>query len=299
MFTLKVESTSGEVLRLTQNESVYQIVDIDGLNPPKAVINSSTVAGMDGTRFKSSRLQERNIVITIRINGNVEENRINLYRYFRTKQWCKVYYKNGVRDVFIEGYVDSIDCDLFTQSELMQISIVCQDPYFKNAQEIVNDISKVIYQFEFPFSFGDNGATHDGVTIVSSSLDDAMEFSVFEQDLITQIDNKSETEVGFTIDITFIGYAYGPKIVDIITGDFFEIDGAYNVGDRIVINTIKGKKSVKLYRNGVESNLFTKLTQGSKWFQLRLGANFYRYEARVGEAYMRIVYKHNELFEGV
>lgn len=299
MFTLKVESSTGEIITLTQNESVYQVVNVDGLNPPKAVINSSTVAGMDGTKFKSSRLEERNIVITIKINGDVETNRINLYRYFRTKQWCKIFYKNNSRDVFIEGYIDSIDCDLFTQSELMQISIVCQDPYFKNAQEIINDISKVIYQFEFPFAFGDNGATHDGVNIVSSELDDAKEFSTYQYDLVTQIINRSETEVGFIIDITFVGETVDPKIFDASTGEFFQVLGTYNIGDQIIINTIKGKKNVKLYRNAFESSLFTKLVYGSTWFQLRFGANFYSYEATRGDAYMRVVYKHNELFEGV
>lgn len=81
MYVLRVQNTRGEMLTLTQNEPRYQIVEIDGLNPPKANINSSTVAGMDGTQFISSKLEDRNIVITIKINGDVESNRQYLYKF--------------------------------------------------------------------------------------------------------------------------------------------------------------------------------------------------------------------------
>lgn len=299
MFTLKVENTNGQILTLTQNESDYQVVSIDGLNPPKAVINSSTTPGMDGSKFNSSRLEERNIVITVKINGDIERNRINLYSYLRTKQWCKVYYKNGVRDVYIEGYVESIDCDLFTDNELMQISIICQNPYFKELREIIDDVSKLVHTFEFPFSFGNNGATQNGVNFVQSSLDNAKEFSAYDYEKITEVLNESEVEVGVIIELTFSGEVENPKIMDTVTGDTFEVQGIYNVGDKIVINTSKGNKSIKLYRGGEEINLFPQLSLGSTWFQLRIGYNLYTYVARRNDAFMRVVFKHSNMFEGV
>lgn len=299
MFTLKVEALTGEILTLTQNESDYQITNIDGLNPPKAIINTSNVAGMDGNKFNSARLEGRNIVITLRLNGNVEKNRIKLYRYFRTKQWCKIYYKNSSRDVYIEGYVESIETDLFSQSEIMQISILCQNPYFQDAQEIVDDISKVVKEFEFPFAFGDNGATQDGIEIVESDLDDAKEFSTYEYERVTEIFNESENETGVIINITFTATVNSPKIIDTITGEYFELRGTYNVGDEVVINTNKGNKSVKLIRNGIESSLFGNLVLGSTWFQLRVGSNYYSYSATRNDTFMRVIYKHNNIYEGV
>lgn len=295
MFKLKVESLTGQVLQLTQDESNYQVVNIDGLTPPKASINSSIVAGMDGSKFNSSRLEPRNLVITLRLNGNVEQNRINLYKYFRTKQWCKVYYTNGSRDVYIEGYVESMDSDLFSISQRMQISIVCNNPFLQDAQEIVNDISKVLGMFTFPFSFGANGAMYNP----DSNTDDAIEFSTYNYERETEIFNDSEDSVGVIIELTFRGVVDDPKIIDTLSGDTFEIKGSYDIGDKIVINTNKSKKSVKLYRNGVESNLFSKLTIGSTWFQLRVGSNLYSYSARRNDSFMRIVYKHHNIYEGV
>lgn len=282
MFTLKVEATTGKVLQLTNVESDYQVVNIDGLNPPNATIISSNVAGVDGSRFRFSKLMERNIVITLRINGDVEKNRLNLYRYFRTKQWCKIYYTNEYRDIYIEGYVENIDCNLFTRSELMQISIVCHDPYFKSVNEIINDISKVLGKFEFPFA-----------------IETPIEFSTYDYEKIIEVVNDSEVDIGLIIEITFEGFTEDPTIKDVTNGNEFKIYGEFNAGDKIIINTNRGQKSVKLIRNTIEENIIGSLGIGSVWFKLNVGSNYFTYFARRGDFFMRVIYKHNNLFEGV
>ena len=103
MFAAKIQNASGDVMTLTGKEPKYQIIDIQGLNPPAAQINTSTIVGMDGAVFNSSKLQTRNLVLTIKINGDVELNRLRLYSYFRTKEWCKFYYTNDSLEVTIDG----------------------------------------------------------------------------------------------------------------------------------------------------------------------------------------------------
>ena len=71
MFTLKIENIKNTILELTQNESNYQILSVKGLNPPNAQINRSTIAGLDGSKCNSSKLEERNIVITLKLNGDI------------------------------------------------------------------------------------------------------------------------------------------------------------------------------------------------------------------------------------
>ena len=151
MFICKVENTRNNILTLTQNEDNFQVLKITGLNPPKAQINTTKMATLDGKKFNSSTLNERNIVITVKLNGDVEKNRIRLYSFFRPKEWCKFYYKNSSRNVFIEAYTENVECDLFTNKEVMQISLLCPEPYFKDVQEIIDDISKILSKFEFPF----------------------------------------------------------------------------------------------------------------------------------------------------
>ena len=90
MFTCIVENTRGATLCLTQNESNYQLISITGLSPPSAQINTTKVAGMDGTRFNSASLNQRNIVFTIRLNGDIEANSQALYSFFRIKERCRI-----------------------------------------------------------------------------------------------------------------------------------------------------------------------------------------------------------------
>lgn len=100
MFSCRIENYINDILTLTQNENDFQILSIEGLNPPNAQINTAVIAGMDGARFNSSKLATRNIVVYIKIRGDIEKNRLRLYSFFVTKQWCRFYYKNGSLDVF-------------------------------------------------------------------------------------------------------------------------------------------------------------------------------------------------------
>lgn len=290
MFSLRIENSQHNVITLTQDESKYQVIDIDGLNPPKAQLNRSTVAGMDGTKFNSSKLEERNIVITLKINGDVEYNRLFLYQYLRTKEWCKVYYKNGSRDVYIEGYIETMESNYFTNNEQLQISIICPNPFFRDVQEIVNDISKAISNFEFPFSFGDGNNT-----------DDPIEFGVVNSDKLTNVYNKSENETGVIIEINFGDSVKQLKIVGVTSGENFTLNYNFLENDTVIINTNKGEKSVRLIRAGAYYNLFTYMQKGSSFFQLGIGDNYFSYLADNGisDDSVEIQFKFNNVYRGV
>lgn len=44
MYTLKIENSKGDTVELTNQEANYQIVKIEGLNPPNATINKTEFA---------------------------------------------------------------------------------------------------------------------------------------------------------------------------------------------------------------------------------------------------------------
>lgn len=295
MFTLKVENERGDVLTLTQDQTRYQIIDIDGLNPPNAIINSSEIVGMDGSKFQSSKLGERNIVLTVRINGNVEANRINLYRYFKSKRRHKIYYKNRNRDVYIEGYVEAIENNLFTLGQTMQISIVCNDPYFKSVEEIYSDISTILASFTFPFAFGGAGV------LASTQTDDAIPFSILQKDRIVNIVNDGESDTGLEISITATGTVLNPKIYNNVTGEFFGLTMTMIKGDLLTVNTNRGQKSVTLTRDGVNTNVIANVSRESTWLTLDMGDNQFSYttDTEGGEELLQIVFKHRTIYEGV
>ena len=300
MFKCKIENIKNNILTLTQDESNFQVLSITGLNPPNAQINTSTVAGLDGLKFNSSKLQSRNIVITLKINGDIEANRINLYKYFATKEWCKFYYENEHRNVYIDCYVETFECDFFTNNETAQISLICPQPYFKDMDEIIDDISKAVAAFEFPFAHGSKGATNPYAEI-DDSTDNAVEFSTIDTSKVTNVYNDSESETGVIVEIDILETVNLIEIKNTRTGDNFILEYNFVENDKIIIDTNKGQKSVILIRNAVTSNLFTAVRKGSTFFQLSIGDNFFGYLVDEGASddLIHLVFKHYTVYRGV
>lgn len=314
MFRLKFENKNGDMITLSGAEDKYQIISVQGLNPPNGNINRSAVSGMDGAKYMSAKLEERNIVLTVRINGEVEKNRLNLYKYFQSKKYCKMYYSNGSRDVYIEGYVETIECDLFSISEQMQISIICPDPYFQDANEIVTDISQILGAFEFPFAFGAKGMTESigmidkfmeerefkSITIPDNTVtDEAMEFSVYLEKRIVNLVNNGEDDTGFIITIIANDTVVNPTIYNVETREAFTMNIRMEKGDVLTIDTNKGHKSVTLMNNLVTTSRINKVVRGSTWLSLSKGDNVFTYEAEEGGADMQIQFTHRNKYQAV
>lgn len=285
MYTAKIENYNGEVLTLTGNEPVYQIIDIVGLNPPRAQINTSTIVGLDGAVFNSSKLETRNIVLTIKINGDIETNRQQLYNYFRTKSWCKFYYTNQNRDVSIIGYVESLECNFFTNNETAQISIICPYPYFKSITEILQELTHSKAAFVFPFSINLRSPV-----IISEYTTGGI-----------NVYNSSESETGAIIEVNFSSSATTIELKNTTTGDDFILNYNFQANDTLMINTNKGQKSITLIRAGVISNLFAALQAGSVFFQLSPGSNLFEYliDDLASSEGARITFRYYNVYRGV
>lgn len=325
MFSLTVENRSGQRLTLTHRENEYQVINVDGLNPPKAIIQSNNVVSMDGARFASSKLEPRNVVLTIKINGDVESNRLRLYRYFKTKQYSKIYYKNSSRSIYCEGYVETIECDLFENGQTMQVSIICHDPYLNDLEEIVYDLSQVIGMFEFPFSFGGSGvlpsvddeleqeyltsesgddlATESNdlleVDVFRTMTDDAIEFSILERQNFINIINTGDVDSGFIAELTASGTVVNPVIYNLDENSSFGVNCTLIAGDVLIIDTISGEKSVKLIRNGETQNYLRHVKRGSKWLVVNQGDNQYTYDAETGGDLIQMLVKFRTKYEAV
>lgn len=282
MYDLIVQNAKGEQLRLTQNEN-YDVIDVAGTNPPTAAINTVDIAGVDGSRFNSSRIEQRNIVITLNIKPPIEINRIALYRYFQVKRYIKIYYKNEHRDVYTEGYVESFENNPWTQLQQPQISIICPDPFWKSVDEVTAKFSNTTALFEFPFSISNEG----------------VEFSRIEK-LATAYLNVGEVASGGIIEF----YAGSNQILNPIfynrsTNEFFGLNFDMQAGDKIVINTQTGEKSVTLVRNGVEESILSDRMTGSSWITFEPGENELSYGADEGAENLIVTVTVSQKFEGV
>lgn len=281
MFTLKVENPRGEILTLTNNRN-YDVIKIEGLTPPATALNFTSLVNLDGSQYNSGRLDNRNIVITIVLHGNVEKNRINLYKYFPIKKQVRLYFKNDTRDVYIDGYIESFECDLFELGQKVQISVICPSPYFKSTDTAIIKFANLVDLFEFPFS-----TEEEGIPFSELSISDAT------------YNNTGDIDIGMVITLQAIQSASNPTIYNRTTGEQFGLNYALQEGDIITIDTISGEKSVKLNRKGIISNIINSVQQGSKWIQLVSGVNELSYQCDEGASALQIIISAVNIFEGV
>lgn len=283
MYDLSVKNSKGDVLSLTGNSN-YTVYKIDGLTPPAATINQSVNTTTDGSSINSVRLNNRNIVIYTTINGDVEANRINLYKYFPPKQTVTINFNNGSRDVFIEGIVELIECDLFASRQVAQISIVCAKPYFKAVETLVTSFSDISGMFSFPFSLNKSGVA----------------FSEMTTNVRKSIINTGDIDTGVIISLFAAGgVVRNPVIYDVINRTKMKLNFTLLESDTVVINTNVGEKAINLIRNGVSSNAMGYLSHDSSWLTLSSGDNVFTYECESGGSNLQITFTTQVLYGGV
>lgn len=282
MYELKVKNDKGEVLNLSTSLS-YNVYKITGLQPPKIAINSSVNATSDGSTVNSLRAGVRNIVLYMTLEGEVEKSRINLYRYFPLKRNITLYFKNGSRDVCIEAYVEVIECDLFTNKQIAQVSLLCPQPYFKAVDDIVSYFGDISALFEFPFSMSTQG----------------VEISNITRNLRKSIINTGDVESGLIIDLHAIGEVVNPVIYDVFKRTHIKLMFTLIAGDHIVINTNAGAKSITLIRGGISSNIMGYMYPDSTWLTLAAGDNVFTSDCERGADNLQLTFTASILYGGV
>lgn len=282
MYSLSIENKAGQRIALSSEKNIV-ITNIEGLTPPTATINTSDVAMHDGARFNSSKVRKRNIVITLRLIRDVERMRILLYKYFRIKQWCKIYYTNESRDVYCEGYVEAFENDRFVMNNEVQISIICPYPWFKELDEIVFNMSTMSDMFEFPFAIEEVG----------------VEFSVIDENILTPVINSGDVDTGVVLELSATNDVVNPRIYNADTQEMLGLNFTMIAGDLIRISTVKGEKYVKLIRDGVETNIINHLMSAPTWFQIPVGETNFTYDCTMGGESFSVKFIGRNLFEGV
>lgn len=288
MFNLTFENERGDTLALSTASDLttpYAIVDIDGLNPPKATINTSQLALMDGAQFNSAKLEMRTINVAFVIQDDVASNRVNIYKVLKTKHPIKVSYQSETRDVFISGYVESIEVEYTGNPQQISVAILCPYPYWQAAQSMVDDLSSVIGMFHFAF------ASTETPEIVMGYIDPLVSI---------EIENGGDIETGIVIELDASEAVENPRIIDYETGDYIQLDMTLLPGDLVTIDTRVGHKTATLLRAGVVSSVFNAVAKGSTWLQLAIGSSTYTYTAQGGAATgLSVKITHTSIYEGV
>lgn len=256
MFDLSVENEYGESLALTNNPA-YIIKAIDGLNPPEAIINTTLRAGHDGTLFNSAYLDNRLLTITIAINGPAERNRNALYSFFQSGHKSRIYYKNGMRDVYIDGYGQSMPIGFFDEKEIFQVSLLCPDPYFHDIEDSYATNDQVTPQLEFQAEFPSSG----------------MAFSTIELGAGIEIINRGNTDVGILVTFTANASFTNPVLTNDTSGEYFGVNTTLSTGDQLVFNSNIDGRAVYQVSSGSRTSKVGAIKSGSTWLMCKPGRN--------------------------
>lgn len=283
MYSLIIQNKDKLQLEFNSIGAAYNITNAQGLSSPKNTINTNVSALIDGGTFNSAKVNMRTINIAFTIEYPVEVNRLKVYKVLRAKEPITLYYKSNILDLFIEGYVETLDIGHFDKKQKATVAILCPFPYWKNAQQIINQLSVVTNMFHFPFPYSDS--------IVFGAIDTEAKAVVVNNGGIT---------TGLTFEIYAKQPVTNPKIFDYVTQEYIGLNFSMQAGDLIIINTMTGEKSVTLIRNALETNIFNNLQRGSTWLQLAAGGSVYVYQVDSGSLQsLEVDIKHYDLYEGV
>lgn len=284
MFSIILENKNGDQLQFGMG-SPFTITDIQGLNPPDATINTSQIALIDGSKYNSAKVNPRQINLAFAIEYSAAYNRIQMYKVLKAKQWIRFMYTGDQRDVYIDGYIQSIDIAYFEMKQIVTVSILCPAPFFKEAQIIVNELKNIISAFHFPFA---------------STASPQLVMGYYSNDAGITIENTGDLECGLIIELYARSAVTNPKIFNYITHDFIGVNYSMQTGDLITIDTRKGEKTATLLRDGVETNIFNYVMKNSTWLQLEAHGSTFVYEVASGVlGDLLVTFKHSNLYEGV
>ena len=269
---LSFVSKRGKVLSLTDND-LFFLTNVDGQTAAASSISSVVTGGIDGDTVTNVQAQPRTIILDLRIKSgvDVEYAKREILSIIKLKQYGSLIWEQNERTVTISGIVESIDMPRWNNKVMMQISLYCEQPFWEDIAEAIQEISSIInlhYFTSYPYEmlyFPENGIA----------------FGRYDTSKAKSFTNNGDVSVGMEIIITAIGKVTNPIIYD-TDGNFFGVgygSGDKQVimgsGDKIVISTYKGNKTVKL--NGV--SMYDKIKPQSTWLQLQAGENQFRVDS--------------------
>lgn len=272
-----VMSTAFGTLPLWRND-YFIVSNIDGMTTAEVDVASNTVYSMDGDRITNMQTQPREIVLDLLVKPNVsvEAARAYILRFVKPKQAATLlltYDLSGAeQSKAISGRISHVDMPRFSDQVAMQVTLYCPQPYWEDAAFIVKYISDIIDAHHFEITWSE-----------------PLPMGIYDMTRTREIVNEGDAAVGMIVTIAAQGNVVNPALYNNLTGEYIGINDTLAVGDEVVIDTIRGQKSIT--KNGV--NVLSKLMAGSTWLQLDVGSNILLVDADSGasEMYFALTFK--------
>lgn len=279
---LKITNSRGDSITFGRHFMLYDHVDLSGLKANINYADSTT----DGSHYQNTTLDNREFDIPFFIHRDrrsaqwIEEKRNEAYRVFNpatnplrldfTTPAGEEYYMNANLEgapTFPTGREHE---NILWSDGLVQFS--ASDPYIYEKNSRTAEIAQWIPMFEFPLEIPEEG----------------FEVGRRSESLIVNVVNDGQHATGMIIRFRALGTLRNPSLLNVNTYEVFKINTeeipgkSMLAGDVIEVSTYRGKRTVTLIRDNTRTSIFNSFTLESKFLQLEIGDNLFRYDAESG-----------------
>lgn len=283
MAEFTIISPMGTQLPLVENE-YFHLIRLDGQTEFAASISSTAGGGKDGATVNSVATNPRPLIVTLRIRPdvNVEDAKRYVFRFVKPKQNHEIVWRQNNRTLTITGFCEAATMGRWDNGVALQITFFCDQPYWEDAESVVQEISDIIPLHYFTATIGDMlYFDNDTTGIVMGEYDTARTRSYT---------NFGDVAVGLEIVIHALSAATNPTIYA-ATDKFIGLQGVtLAAGERVTITTHRGNKDI--VKNGV--SIIDKIKPGSTWLEMETGVNTFTItaeEADTDNMFFEIIYK--------
>jgi hypothetical protein len=266
------------------------IDNIDGIYAFTGEVITSPYSQTHGDRYKTTRAEKRNIIVSGVIYDNYWENRQMMYRVFRlgsVGRFC--YTEPDHSNRYADYYVESVEIDQNAYRGVYQISLICPDPFFYAGDSETIELASWSSDFIFPHNFIAAGE----------------ELGHRETSMIKEIENLNGVDgIGVKIIMTANGNVTNPYVYLYETGERITIGTTANPyvldsSTRVEIDTTTGRKNIVQIVNNVTTRINEYLDPDSCFWQLGSGINTIGYNAAAGANYLNVRVEYKMRYLGV
>jgi len=249
----------------------------EGFDGLENIIVEQRNYNQDGATLVSTQLDVRELTINGEIwasnKDEIREYRKELIKVFNPRLAGSLLYENNVGtyqiDVIPEIAPSMNESTYLNVKQLDSFTIVLKalDPYWTDKSEIDAEIPMAREEnlFEFPLEITDN-----------------FEFSRLIAGDVIEIQNNGDVAVGAVFTINVNGILVNPRLYNVITQEYFALNGTFATGTRLRISTVRGKKRVEQDDGDGWYNIMTKRKVESTFLQIDRGINYLQLQADEG-----------------
>lgn len=249
------------------------------------VVGEKSAFGVGETYIDTS-IEKRNIIIEGFMIDNLIENRQKLFQTFPLKKEGTLFYYEDDISRKISYEVESVIVSDSGCPRTFQISLICNNPYFTDVEKTVLSMATWTPMFKFP---------------LKSPVGKGFKFATKNTTSMAVIQNDSNIEFGIIITFKANDLVKNPSLFNVDSREEMKISKTMQSGDKIIVNTYRQNKNIVYISSetGKEENINNLMIFGSKFLQVHIGLNTFRYNADENVDNLEAVIEYYKEYEAV